>query len=181
MIVALFKNALRATGLLIAFAILCDASGSANAQNSQAIFPIATPITFPGDSSPVFTGDFNGDGKPDVAYVIVANTQYSLGIVLSFGSNAATTVTTSLCPITAGFPVMNFADVNNDKKLDLVFSCNGYLTVQLGNGDGTFQTPAYFAINSGAPVFADLNGDGYLDVATLVSGSPPAVPQVAVF
>jgi hypothetical protein len=180
---ALLRNILSNACRLTALIIVVISTRSANAQSPQAIFPVAVPpVTFPVDYSPTFTGDFNGDGKPDVAYIITTNTQYSLGIVLSFGSNAATTVTTSLCPSTGSFPGVNFADVNNDKKLDLVFSCNGYLTVEFGKGDGTFQTPAYLAINAGIPVFADLNGDGYLDMAAVIPGtSPSTAPQVAVF
>ena len=109
----------------------------------------------------------------------ISNSQTSVGIQLSFGSSAPTTVTTPLCVAGAGQP--SFADVNNDKKLDLVYSCNGFLTIQLGNGDGTFQPPAYFGKYQGTPpVFADLNGDGYLDIAALVP-SANAPPQVAVF
>ena len=92
----------------------------------------------------MFTGDFNGDGIPDLAYLTESN---SLEIVLSVGTNTPTTVTTPLlCSNTAGPAKLNFADVNNDHKLDLVFSCNGYLTIQFGNGNGTFQTPTHFAI-----------------------------------
>ena len=67
------------------------------------------------------------------------------------------------------------ADLNNDKKLDLVATCvEGDIVVLLGNGDGTFQTPAYYTI-SGTPVIAqpvDLNDDGYLDIA---AATPSAV------
>ena len=58
--------------------------------------------------------------------------------------------------------------MNKDNKLDLVLTCsNGSVAVLLGNGDGSFQGPAYYAV-SGLKTLAppvDLNGDGYLDAA----------------
>ncbi len=135
--------------LSIALIVLFSHGRSANAQSSPAIFPVASPITLPGASNPVFIGDFNGDGKPDLAYIdTISSSQSSLGIQLNFGGSAPTTVTTPLCVAGAGQP--SFADVNNDKKLDLVYSCNGFLTIQLGNGDGTFQSPAYFGKYAGS-------------------------------
>src|SRR3984957_14597454 len=175
---ALVRNAF---GTLCLFTALAITSGvkSADAQTSQPVFPVANPITLPGDSFPVFIGDFNGDGKPDLAYIdTISSSQSSLGIQLNFGGSAATTVTTPLCVAGAGQP--SFADVNNDKKLDLVYSCNGLLTIQLGNGDGTFQAPAYFGKYIGTLVFTDLNGDGYLDIAALIP-TANAPWQVAVF
>jgi hypothetical protein len=94
--------------------------------------------------------------------------------MLDFAGNAPTIVTTTVCPGAV------FADVNNDKKLDAVSSCNGYITVQLGNGDATFQAPAYYAINTGTPLLVDLNGDGYLDIAAMQLGTQANPQAVAV-
>ena len=146
---ALLRNALWTACLSIAFIVLFSCGRSANAQSSQAIFPVASPIALPGDSSPVFIGDFNGDGSPTWPISTTSGSPSSVGIELNFGSSAPTTVTTTLCVAGAGQP--SFADVNNDKKLDLVYSCNGFLTIQLGNGDGTFQPPAYFGKYQGTP------------------------------
>jgi hypothetical protein len=59
-------------------------------------------------------------------------------------------------------------DVNGDGKPDLFIASSTGLTVQLGNGDGTFQSPITILITS-APyrglAFGDFDGDGRLDIA----------------
>jgi hypothetical protein len=168
---ALLRNTLRTAGLLSTLAIPGIPGVSANAQTQPAIFPIPTQVPLP-NGAPLFIGDFNGDGIPDLAYNSFPSG--TVGILLGFAGSSPTTVTTTVCSGAV------FADVNNDKKLDAVSSCNGYITVQLGNGDGTFQAPAYYAINAEIPVvLVDLNGDGYLDIAATLTGSP-APSQVAV-
>lgn len=164
--------------LAVALLSLSTASSPAKAQTPQAIFPVATQLNLSPFGFPVFAGDFNGDGVADLAYATENNS--TLEIALSVGSNAPTTVTTQLtCPSNPGQAPMSFADVNNDKKLDLIYSCSGYIVIQFGNGDGTFATPAYFAINAGLPVLVDLNGDGFPDItAFTVSGTSP---EIAVF
>jgi len=169
---ALLRSTLRTAWLLSTLAILGIPGVSANAQTQPAIFPIPTQVPLPNGATPLFIGDFNGDGIPDLAYN--SSPSGTVGILLGFAGSSPTTVTTTVC---AGAV---FADVNNDKKLDAVSSCNGYITVQLGNGDATFQAPTYYAVNTGTPLLlVDLNGDGYLDI---VAGLLPhqTNPQIAV-
>jgi hypothetical protein len=114
----------------------------------------------------------NGDGKLDVAL--------SAGpIILMLGNGdgtlqSATTVANSDGDATAGIAI---ADFNLDGKFDLAAATginigggNQAIAVQLGNGDGTFQSERDF---SGGPsplplAVADFNRDGKLD---LVAGN----------
>ncbi|CAK0767401.1 hypothetical protein WCLP8_4060001 [uncultured Gammaproteobacteria bacterium] len=61
------------------------------------------------------------------------------------------------------------ADFNGDGKLDLAYSSSAanFVSVQLGNGDGTFQAKADFATGAGPQkvVTGDFNGDGKADLA----------------
>jgi uncharacterized protein (TIGR03437 family) len=65
-------------------------------------------------------------------------------------------------------PAVLTADLNGDKKPDLVVTVATGVLVELGNGDGTFASPVAYATN-GIPVataIVDLNGDGKPDLVT---------------
>ena len=131
-------------------------------------------------TSALATADFNADGNLDLA---VANQIYgSAFVTLGYGVgafNAAGGLSVT------GFPNgIAVGDFNGHGKLDaIVASGSGAsaglgssgLGVSLGNGDGTFTaangSPISFGQNLDAPVVADFNGDGKLDVAVTDSGS----------
>ena len=124
-----------------------------------------------------FSGDFNGDGIVDLAYIGSQNqTGAQQYLVVAFGQSTGvpTQVATSLGACAVGSPYsIATADINRDGKLDVMMVCTqGYSEVFLGNGDGTFQPPQIVVLPAQAAglVLADFNGDGLPDAAVLSSG-----------
>ena len=104
-------------------------------------------------------GDFNGDGKLDVAIP-------GTNLVAVFLGNGDGTVGPEVdYAVASSASYLVAADVNGDVKLDLV--TNG-VSVLLGNGDGTF-TNGFSGLVFGQSnlEIGDVNGDGKLDLATL--------------
>ncbi len=122
-------------------------------------------------------GDFNGDGKPDVAVPYETNPG-QVAVVLSNGDG---TFKAPLVSNGAGSDPLALAvgDFNGDGKLDVVLAVIGTkqqgpgVAVMLGNGDGTFQPGKIFSVAAtpSAILTGDFNGDGNLDVAVLVSAT----------
>ncbi|MBZ5599656.1 MAG: VCBS repeat-containing protein [Acidobacteriia bacterium] len=117
----------------------------------------------------VAVGDFNGDGKLDLA---VANfTSHNVSVLLGNGNG---TFRTAVNYLTGREPrSVAVGDFNGDGKLDLVVANSGTskVTVFLGNGDGTFQKAVRYAAGH-APNFiavADFNGDGRQDLVVTIS------------
>jgi FG-GAP-like repeat/FG-GAP repeat len=115
----------------------------------------------------VTTGDFNGDGKLDLA--TVSGTSGNVSVLLGNGSGGfATKVDFAV----GGNPYsVTTGDFNGDGKLDLATAngnSSGTVSVLLGNGSGGFATKVDFAVGTGpySVTTGDFNGDGKLDLAT---------------
>jgi len=115
----------------------------------------------------VATGDFNGDGVPDI---VAANYFYPGGATVLLGNGDGTfTAMAATLPTDTFTRSIVVGDFNGDGKLDLAFGNNGANAVFLGNGDGTFnQAPGSPVAGGGVSLVAgDFNHDGKLDLAGL--------------
>ena len=135
-----------------------------------------------GEPGFIASGDFNGDGKLDLA---VANlSDNTVSILLGKGDG---TFKPQVAYPAGLYPVwIAVGDFNGDGRPDLAVandfdtvSGNGTVSILLGNGDGTFQAPVpYLAGGSpvGGVVTGDFNGDGRLDlVVSFVFGGAPKI------
>jgi Bacterial Ig-like domain (group 3)/FG-GAP-like repeat len=121
------------------------------------------------DSERQAAGDFNHDGKLDLAIQDPGGVQ----ILLGNGNGTFQPAVLNSVPGGARFPIVG--DFNGDGKLDIAALGSGFVTILLGNGDGTFQPHIDSPIDTSIPnpsqlAAGDFNGDGKLDLVVGYQG-----------
>jgi trimeric autotransporter adhesin len=147
--------------------LIQSGNGDGTFMQSPAVF---IALAFSGSQS-MAVGDFNGDGKSDLA---VTNSGANGVNVFLNGESGLSAVAAS--PATGDGPTsIAAADFNGDGKLDLAVANSGSnnVTILLGNGDGTFTAAASPATGTAPNSLAvgDFNGDGVPDLAVANAGS----------
>jgi hypothetical protein len=181
-------------------------------------FPVPTLVPTGNDINESLTGlrtgDFNHDGKLDIAYSFsdqASDTQiFYEGFAVQLGNGDGTfqapkiTLTYQSATAPLIFPsnmLSGITDLNNDNFPDVFMIVPSQVLnapvpeqVQLfvGNGDGTFKPPNTLTLLPnirpstpdgvfGSPfAFADLNGDGKMDIVASGSSADGTTPQLAI-
>jgi len=144
--------------------------------NADGTFRARMNFAAGGQTQDLAAGDFNSDGKQDLA-VTINSPQISLSLLTGNGDGTFNAPVNF--PNTTGFdaPVIVATDVNNDTRLDLLIAhtlacftapcvASDDLTIMLGNGNGTFQSSQMdVGIGMAEIAVGDFNRDGNKDLA----------------
>jgi hypothetical protein len=137
---------------------------------------VVTPIPYNIGGFALASGDFDGDGKLDVAVTGFFGSANQVDILLGNGDGSFRP--DGYYPVSSAPYSVATGRFNADKKIDLAVGNyqGNSIGVLLGNGNGTFQQALDY--DTGSPTWvavSDLNGDGKEDLvaSNLGSGIPP--------
>jgi hypothetical protein len=141
-------------------------------------FPLPTTATGP---IAMTSADFNSDGNLDLA--LVNQTTNNVTVLLGNGNATFSLASGSPFPVGKAPVAVASADLNGDARPDLVVvnQTDNTISVELGNGDGTFTAAPNSPLATGqaptAVAIADFNGDGIPDIAV----TDPQTDSVSVY
>jgi hypothetical protein len=115
----------------------------------------------------VLTGDFNNDGRPDIAAMAGFQTNGKVSVLINRGDgtfNPKVDYTADVGPWAGAV-----GDFNHDGNNDMVIlnQYSSYISIMMGSGDGTFQPTVNIlsSVRADTVRTADFNNDGKLDLS----------------
>jgi hypothetical protein len=139
--------------------------------NGNGTFQPAVSYAVGSSPTSVVVGDFNGDGKLDIA---VTNAGVDTVSVLMGNGNGTFQPAVNYNTVGNDPTSLAVGDFNNDGHPDLVTANSGDNTVSVlvNNGNGTFQPAVSYAVGPlpTSVAVGDFNGDGKLDLVTANAG-----------
>jgi hypothetical protein len=163
-----------------------DGSVSVFLGNGDGTFQAARTFAAGIEPRSVAVGEFNGDGRLDLAVAGYGLRCFDPPDCTDFrpvdetvrvllGNGDGTFQAARTFPAGRGPSSVAVADVNGDGRLDLAVANAGSnnVSVLLGNGDGTFQAARHFGagLGPGSVAVGDVNGDANLDLLLTSSGT----------
>lgn len=138
----------------------------------------STISSIPGAEQAII-GDFNHDGWPDIA-CLFAQADEGIWLFLNDKKGGFTTTNLLRFPPVYGSTSFQFVDLNNDGKLDILYTCgdNGDFSrilkpyhgvyIFLNQGDFKYKQAYFYPVNGATKAIAtDFNGDGKPDIALI--------------
>jgi hypothetical protein len=118
-------------------------------------------------SNSVAVGDFNGDGKLDLAVGSFDFANQKGMVIILVGKGDGTFQAAQNFAVRSFPQSVVMGDFNGDGHPDLAVADGTAVTILLGKGDGTFQDAQSYAagLSSQSLTVGDFNGDGFPDVA----------------